>query len=351
MILNLIALLAGVSAMNLYLELKRLYREDEGIVAVLVAVFLTTFLGLMGAGIDLGLVYAARSEMQNAVDSAALAAAVELVTDIDGDNIADANFSGAESTAQQYVTSNKLANDNLEWGDGDQFEAGLWDFEAKNFSSSGPSSNPDDLNAVRITLNRTINTYFTRIFGLNSVDILVQSTGYLGYAGNGGRPDVPIAVNEKKLLESDPGQDLYLNNENDENVQWTSFDNWPANKNTVKPYIDDPDSIPCMNIGDDMYMVNGCITPLMDAIEDAFEANKDSYGEWHVVCPVVAWEPPQNRGILKGYVHYMITGVKATGKDKGIKGYWANNGEIVAQGAGPGGDDYGVRAGTAVLIK
>ena len=127
-------------------------------------------------------------------------------------------------------------------------------------------------------------------------------------------------------------------------MQWTSFDNWPANKNTVQPYIDDPDSIPCMNIGDDMYMVNGCITPLMNAIEDAYEANKDSNDEWHVVCPVVAWEPPQNRGILKGYVHYMITGVKATGQDKGIKGYWANNGEIVAQGAGPGGSDYGVRA-------
>ena len=186
--------------MSLYKKLKRLYQEDDGIVAVLVAIFLTTFLGLMGAGIDLGLIYASRSEMQNAVDSAALASAAELVTDIDGDNLAEANFSGAESTAQQYVTSNKLANKNLEWGEGDQFEAGLWDFQAKNFSSSGPSNDPEDLNAVRITLNRTVTTYFTRIFGLNSVDIQVQSTGYLGMPEMAAGLTCPLRSMKKNCL-------------------------------------------------------------------------------------------------------------------------------------------------------
>ena len=337
--------------MKLCARIKRVMDEDDGVIAVLVAVFLTAFVGLMGAGIDLGLVYAARGEMQNASDSAALAAAVELVKDIDGDDIADANYSGASSTAEEFVTSNKLANRNIEWSATDQFEAGLWDFDTKDFSSTGPSSDPDDLTAVRITLRRSVNTYFTRIFGMNNVDIQVQSTGFLGYAGSGGRADVPIAVRERKLLESNPGQDLYLNNENDENVQWTSFDVWPANKNTVKPYIDDPETIPTMNIGDDMYMVNGCVTPLLRAIEDAWEANKDENGEWHVVCPVVAWDPPQNRGTLKGYVHYMITEVIPTGSNKGIKGYWADNGAIVAEGTGPGGDNYGVRAGVAVLIN
>jgi Flp pilus assembly protein TadG len=336
--------------MKLLHMLKRLWHGEQGVVAPIVAVSLTAFIGLVGAGVDLGMVYSARTELQNAVDAATLAATAELVRDLDGDDIVEANYSGAEDAAQEYAGNNPLLSENLTWTSNDTFEAGLWDFGTKTFSSTGPSSNPNDLTAVRVTMNRTIDMFFTRIVGVDSINVQVQSTGYLGYAGNGGRPNVPIAVRYRKLLESDPGEDLYLNNENDENVQWTSFDRWPANKNTVEPLIDDPDSIPFMNLGDDMYMVNGVITPLMRAIEDAYEDNKDANGEWHVICPVVAWDPPQNRGILKGYVHYMITGVKVTGKDKGIKGFWADNGEIVAQGAGPGGENFGVRAGAAVLI-
>ena len=138
--------------MRLSIKIRQLWQEDRGVVAVLVAVFLSAFIGLMGAGIDLGLLYAARGELQNAADAAALAAADDLVTDVNGDSIADSNYGGAESTAHQYVDSNKLAKDMLVWSEQDLFEAGLWDFEAKTFSRTGDTGDPDDLDAVRVTL-------------------------------------------------------------------------------------------------------------------------------------------------------------------------------------------------------
>ena len=333
-------------------KLKQLWQEDRGVMAALVALFLTAFIGLMGAGIDLGLVYAARGEMQNAADAAAMAAAADLITDSNGDNLIETNYSGAAVTAESYVTSNKLAKYLLDWTAADLFEAGKWDFDVGDFSRTGPSGNTDDLDAARVTLNRNVQTYFTRIFGLDSVDVQVRSTGFLGCSGDGGKADLPLAVDANVLAAR--GQALNLNSENDENVQWTSFRVWPSNTNTVKAYIENPETIPAMNIGETLYLTNGTTTPLLVALETAYNralANGDVLegGYWHVKLPVVNWDNPTN-GKLVGFINYKMTQVIPTGGDKGIKGYWATE-DLVDMGATPGGECYGVRAGRPALIN
>ena len=194
-----------------------------------------------------------------------------------------------------------------------------------------------------------MNTWFARIFGIDSVDIRVRSTGYLGCAGNGGKADVPIAVNESKLTA--PGQALNLNSETVENIQWTSFFTWPSNKTTVLHYINTPGDIPSMLIGQSiLFMTNGTTTPLLQAVEQAYNNNQVN-GEWHVVLPVLEWDTPPVEGLVKGFVHYKITEVIPTGPNKGIKGYWADGGALVAEGAGPGGVCYGVRSDRPALIN
>ena len=342
--------------MRLSTRFNQLWKNDRGTIAALVAVFLTAFIGLMGAGIDLGLLYAARGEMQNAADSAAMAAAAELVKDLDGDSFIETNYGGSESTAHTYVNNNPLAKEMLMWSERDLFEAGKWDFTTKDFTSLGDTGNTDDLDAARVTLNRNVTTYFMRIFGMDTVGVQVISTGFLGCSGDGGKADVPIAINYDILKAGNPGDALILNSENFENIQWTTFDVWPSNTNSVKAFIEDPDSIPVMNIGDTMNLTNGTITPLLTAMENAYNlalgrGEVNAAGEWHVKLPVVEWTNPSVSGILRGFMHFKITEVITTGGDKCLRGYWADNGDMVDEGAGPGGECFGVRAGRPALIN
>ena len=329
-------------------KLRRLCRCEKGMVAVMTAVFLTGFIGTMGASVDLGIVYSARAQLQAAAAAAALAAAAELVTDLNDDGYADANYSGAETQAHLYVANNKLLENQLEWTADDTFEAGLWDFDIKDFSRLGDSGDPDDLNAARVTMRRTVKTYFARIVGVDTVDIEVTTTGFLGYAGNGGKGDLPIAVNMASL--GGPGQELDLNPENAENVQWTSYDISPTNTPVLVDFAQNPDSIPAMNIGETMYLNNGVETPVLNAISAAFDANQEG-GEWHVMIPVVEWSTPSTQGVLRGFVNYVITEVVTTGGDKGIKGHWTNGGDLIMEGAASGGGEWGVRATRATLIN
>ena len=343
--------IVGDVTMWLYRCLSRLYRDDNAAVAVLTAVFLTAFIGIMGATIDLGILYSAHSQLQSAADSAALASASELVTDLNGDGVADSNYSGAESLAHEYVGLNKFLENMLEWTAKDTFEAGVWDFQAKDFSHLGETGDPDDLTAVRITLKRTVKTIFTPIVGITDVELTASTTGYLGYAGNGGKGDIPVAMQKSYLDSIEPGTRKYW--QGDENVQWTTYTDSPTNASKLKHLVNHPEDIPRVNINDTMYMTNGMVDSALKELHDKYDENKNGADEWHVVMPVVDWSnegSDQKDGPLVGFVHFVITEVKSKGNPKYIDGYWADGGAIVAEGAGPGGGNWGVRSSLAALV-
>jgi Flp pilus assembly protein TadG len=109
--------------------------------------------------VDLGIVYSAQSQLQSAADSAALAAAAELVTD-ERRRYRTPTMRAAENTAHNYVEANTLLENQLVWTAADKFEAGFWDFRCQGlFTLKGDSANPDDLNAARVTLARTVDTF------------------------------------------------------------------------------------------------------------------------------------------------------------------------------------------------
>ncbi len=340
--------------MRLFTKLQKLWRTERGAVAVITAVALTGLVALTGAAVDLGVVYSARSELQNATDAAAMAGAAELVSDTNGDQIVETNYSGARDSAIGFVESNTMVTEGLVWNEEiDLYEAGLWDFDLDDFSKLGDSADPDDLNAVRVSMQRPVNMLFAKVVGLDQVQVGVSSTAFLGCAGSGGKADLPIAINDDVLDSLGPNDDIVLNSENEENGQWTSFFTWPTNKNTIDYYMDNPDEIPQLNVGDEIAMNNGEITPLFGSLEALFEENKGPDGTWHVMLPVVDWEPPQNEGTVVGFVSFVITEVVGPGgpDSKKIVGYWDNDHQLEAPGAVGNGACYGVRAGRATLIR
>jgi len=331
-------------------KLKRLLKDDAGagVIALLVALFLPALIGFVGMAVDLGMLYSGRLQLQNATDAAALAAARDLI--IDNGGFAEANYNGSAATAETLTEANELLGDQLLWLENiDLFEAGLWDSDTGDFAYTGFSNDPDDLTAARVTLTRNIDTIFIKIVNIDQVPVTVKSTAFLGCAGDGTRADLPIAIDEDAL--GAPDQDLYFNNENRENVQWTSFSTWPSNTNTIGQYINDPNLIPPLDIGDDISMNNGVIAPLFGALDAQYNANKDGNGEWPVLLPVVDWTTPQNSGTVVGYVYFVITEVDSHGNDMRIVGHWKGDGSMIAPpGSSPGGDCYGVRASISVLI-
>lgn len=342
--------------MRWFTELKRLYREEKAAAAVLTVIMLTSLVALVGAAVDMGIVYAARSELQNATDSAAMASAAELLVDANNDGAAETNYSGAQLTAEAYVESNQMLTEPLQWNQlTDVFQAGLWDFDLGDFAQTGDSSDPADLDTVRVAMNRPVDLLFARVVGVRQVSVGAAAVGHLGCAGNGGKADLPLAINAAALDSLGPDTDIVLNSENAENGQWTSFQTWPCNNNTIGAFLDDPSQIPPLNIGDKLYMNNGEIANLFGDLADLFAANAGPDGTWPVMLPVVQWSPPQNEGTLIGFVHFVITEVRGPGgpssESKRIIGYWEDDAALVAPGAATGGQCYGVRASRSTLIK
>jgi len=343
----------GDSMNRLTFHLNTFFSNEIGSMALFYVISLSMFFGFLGLSLDLGMLYTAQTQLQNATDAAAMAAASVLLTDLDNNTIADANYDGAEDTAITFVEANNLLSQLLVWDVEDLFIAGFWDRDINDFTSTGYTNDPKELNAVQVRLKRTINTFFMKLLGIHHVPLATTSIAFVGCAGNGTRADLPIAINADRLNE--PLETIVLNSENEENGQWTSFDIWPINKNTVNPFILGADNggmdPPPMIIGDDIYMNNGVITPLFTTLKDRFNSEKNDDNEYSVCLPVVRWQPPQNRGTLVGFVHFVITEVRTSGGKNGkqVSGYMDDT-PIIGNGSTTGGACFGVRASRPVML-
>jgi len=342
--------------MKFVTNIRRLFHEDRASVAVLAAVFLTALAGFVGAGVDLGMLYTARSQLQSAADSAAMAGANNLI--LNQGDIAVANYYGAESTSQQFAGQNEILNQMFSQiisGDPSSFEftAGLWDKDTGTFTSTGFSSNPDDLTGVRVTLKRTVSTNFARIVGIRDVNLSASSTAFLGWAASAPKRgvDLPIAIHDTAY--SDCTTILRFNSEETESVTWTSFFDWPSNANTIRPYIDCTcHAIPALALGDTINLNNGAIATLFQELLQRFNQEKDPNGVWRVLLPVVHEGQPQNQGDVVGFAYFVITEVRGPGGPDGkqLEGHMECS-TTIAEGAATGGPDYGTRASRSTLVE
>ncbi len=246
-------------------RLIRLARDERGAMAVMVAVSLTALVGFTGAAVDLGSIYSSRSELQNANDAAALAAAATMITYNDQ---MQAVAQPEEALSQAHTFTGKhtviqLVPEDPQDPEGDKvpievplimrdedFEIGRWNHQLGDFEETGFSDDPDDLTAVRIKLrrdtlaNNPVSTFFAKMAGLDNVELRTSSVAFLGYAGSvppgvpkdegapggetegGGLPVLPIAVHSSVIGDGEDfpdGMYLEFHSENDETAVWHAF--------------------------------------------------------------------------------------------------------------------------------
>lgn len=168
----------------------RLSRSTRrGAVAVLVLFLLVAILGCVSLALDLGYLTVARTEMQRTADSAALAAAWELIDEnmLTGDFTMEGSMADAREQAAAFATANRVCTkgpnvdtDADNSPERDVVVGTLWNFSDHTEEMS--YANPADYNVVRVRIRRTpemngqVPVFFAQIWGRGGCSIQAEAT-------------------------------------------------------------------------------------------------------------------------------------------------------------------------------
>jgi hypothetical protein len=190
---------------------------ERGSITPVVALGLVTFIGAMALSIDLGQLYLVKNEVQNVADAAALAGAKKLLQDKLPTGAPDGVPEVYCDEAIQAAID--IANQNNSFGASGPIALtpadvtiGKWDPATKQFTRTGCSANPMEVNAVRVTVNRDgggnaqVSTFFGSMLGVGTrdpsdlesagptkVSVAASSVAMLGLAGTSAA-DLPFAI-------------------------------------------------------------------------------------------------------------------------------------------------------------
>jgi hypothetical protein len=386
------------------LDNARRVRRQGGAAMITVVVTLVTIIALASLAIDLGIVWTARNQLQNAVDAAALAAAHNMI-----DPATPATSLGAAQTAAGAEAAlHRVPNDAGAVQNTD-VEFGQWDFANRILTNTPPAdpTDPGQVDAVRVTAaldgvaNGPVPAFMARVLGRNSFNVAATATAYLGFVG-GFAPEtvfMPIVIDCCKLGGSSCDAEYcpYITDNKpnpclledgvtevsclefaptgDQNACWTAFDpiSPTVNTNDLKDIVSDGNQ---SYIGDDpIYVDNGTKTAVIDAIRDKMmgegpytsdgPAGTDRYADppgvdsWVVGFPVVECQDDGTNCAtgdaqeVVGGVCFEIREIQVT-PEKIIKGRFLCQGDALWDecdlGGLPGGDDFDVRATIPVLV-
>lgn len=375
---------------------------------------LIALLAATSLAVDVGLVWAARTQLQNAVDAAALAGAANMI-DITNPGGPIVTAGAAEVAAVDQAGQNEAVSADSVNVVGSSVVLGDWDLDARTFDSSVDLSNPSEVTAVEVTaaLDGTANTavpaMLSRVLGRTSFNVTSDAIAYLGWAGDAGPGEVslPIAIDCCKLKggscedpyctngevttppnpcdladPQDEGENtvscLEFHNTAEQNACWTVFEEQaPAvSASGLRNIVEDGTQFE-VAIGREYYIDNGNKTPVIQEVSDRFQgeapypepAGEDRYlprhtppvaDSWVIKLPVVECQTDDNcaggtGAELAGFVCFEIREVAVT-PEKIIRGrFLCPTDEIALEcysgGSGSGGSDFGIRAGTAVLVQ
>ena len=154
-------------------------REQRGAIAIIVGLSLAVLIGFAGLALDGGRLYLTKTELQNAADACALAAAYELsgAPNIPADNFTHAKDAGLLVAAENRVGFQGAAIDaqdvTIEFGP--SLSAGPW--------LSAASNPPGDSKYARCTIQETgIVPWFMQVLGIGPQQVAALATATLSNA-------------------------------------------------------------------------------------------------------------------------------------------------------------------------
>jgi hypothetical protein len=197
-----------------------LFREQRGMIAVVVALLFLGFIGVAAIVIDVAHLFLVRNELQNSADAGSLAGARFLYLE-DGVSVNESANQIAYLAAVANQSEGTPVDVNWSGGNSGDVERGHWSFSTRTFtpnaslqpvslwdvSPEGLDANVNFINAIRVTTRRQATpatSIFARIFGYEYFTPSAEAIAYIGFAGTltPGEADQPLAICKETLLES-----------------------------------------------------------------------------------------------------------------------------------------------------
>lgn len=277
--------------------------RQKGASLVLVTVSLLALFGFAALSLDVGNIYVARNELQNAADAGALAGARVLYV-ADGSMVNE----GANEAARETAISNTSQGTPVEVA---IVRRGHWSFSTRTFTPN-PGLEPvnlfdrsadeldldlDFINAIEVTTERKttpVEALFGGVFGFGEYVLSATAVGYIGFAGklNPGDVDQPLALCRDALVQDETfscSVGRFIDS-NSETGAWTNFqhdDSGATNANELRDLVEgdgNPDEIA---YGENIATNNGQVQAAFKALYDRWVAETGKERLWGLSLPVI----------------------------------------------------------------
>lgn len=186
--------------------------NQHGVTAIVVAICLFALIAFVSLAIDVGHLYVAKNELQNAADAGALAGALNLFTE---------DMQSIQTIANQFAFDAAIANiadgnpvDVLDpLSNNGDVQRGHWSLLTRTFTPNsslavlpllGKSTTELDtdtnfINAVRVAArrdNKSITAFFASVLGFSGFTGIAEAVAYVGFAGSETTKEIdqPIAI-------------------------------------------------------------------------------------------------------------------------------------------------------------
>ncbi|MDB2526055.1 pilus assembly protein TadG-related protein [Mariniblastus sp.] len=163
-------------------------KERRGSVVVTMPVMLGGLIFVAAIMVDIGSFYVNKSQMQNAADAAAIAAAMKI-----GNDRSATSLETAKAYASDFANKNQVGRGDVLVAD--DISMGIWDYSGGGFT---PGADVNNANSFQITVRRGgaasdgLGSYFSRCFGLNDFEAVAKSTVVM--SGASAAVGVPLAL-------------------------------------------------------------------------------------------------------------------------------------------------------------
>lgn len=308
--------------------------NQNGVTAVVIAILIVFFLGLVALAIDIGYNMVVRNELQNVSDAAALAAVRQLGEICEtpcplSDEQADAIKKAAIHIAKQNQAGGKPTN--IHESD---ILIGQWHPDSAELIETLCRPNAVMVRARRDDTaagspNGPITTFFGRILGIPTMNLRKDATAALGGICIA-RPAIPVGISRhwfEKPEYCNQRIKLHPTNDPESCAGWNTYDEKPANAETLRKILtgltEQSIKIPEPVAGKDRFQfIGGDVASDFDHMAALFNAMKglddnkldfdNDPNTWTTYVPVYEWADCSNpRGdlLIVGFAMVTITSV------------------------------------------
>ncbi len=299
--------------------------NQSGVVAILVAIMLTVFVGIAAVAVDIGYMMVARNQSQNAADAAALAGARQM-----GENYYDVidPSTNVTTVAQGTAELNAVAAKNLA-ADNVVTQIGTWDSTNKTFAAT--SVDPDAVQAVvtraKGLTNGPINTFFAPILGVKNVKSGATAVASLSGTCTAG-VGLPLGIGKSWFTNIGANKgctQIAVNDTTNSCAGWTVLSPAKYDWKVVDAMINGTTPIPTLTVGETVNFGGGTVQNIVTDLLALF--NRKATGNpptW--TTDVVVYDDggtcvnPNTGYVIIGFAKITITQVITTGNNKGPVG-------------------------------